>query len=274
MNNVKNILGQTSQPENVYPVKEVIFFGNTYKVVEIIHEIIPVQKIICENHRYNMDIFNFSQLNNIQFLTIKTRQDLRSLEYISKSVGISYGFGIIFTLEEINKFEYGIWNIHTGKLPQFRGRHPISWGFLKNVKQFGISIHEINDKIDQGYLLAESYVKRSLNDNSIDIENKLEEVLASGLIQQAINNYFYGQKIKLEKGEYLENLIGRFDSINPENYDSKFIFNLFKAQFRYGGVTVQGKLYKECVFVHEEYIDKYNDYTLIMCKDGIRMGLK
>ena len=62
----------------------------------------------------------------------------------------------------------GIWNIHPGDLPSYRGRHPISWAIM-NTKKIGISVHKINHEIDKGYLLSKTYIPRIKSDNENDI---------------------------------------------------------------------------------------------------------
>ena len=42
---------------------------------------------------------------------------------------------IIISKKIIKFYKMGIWNIHPGELPAYRGRHPISWAIMNNEKK-------------------------------------------------------------------------------------------------------------------------------------------
>jgi hypothetical protein len=79
---------------------------------------------------------------------------------------------------------------------------------------------------------------------------------------------------KLGKGRYCENLATKYKSIEPASHDALFLFNLFKSQYKHGGVRVGGKSYRECVFVDEGHPDLYGAYELFEARDGRRVGFK
>lgn len=257
-------------------IREVYFFGSNYRIFQIISRLYPVKTIYCEKRSFNKDIYDFVNLCSIELKLVQTANDLDK-ELIVKStgsLGISHGFGVIFKDRHIKRFRYGIWNIHPGGLPENRGRHPISWDFLNNSRKFGISIHQINEEIDSGYLLSKGYVDRDLKDTQDDIEGKMCRLLESGLIKKAEHNYFSKTKRKLGRGIYYKRLDGRFASVVPKEHDSVFLFNILKAQAKYGGVCVKGKQYTDCIFYNESYPQLYKGYDIFVCKDNKKVGLK
>lgn len=266
----------SSQTENftAYPVEGVTFFGSSSKVIEAINSVAPVRVIVTESRHFNVELYNLINLRKIKLIIIHNTKEYRNIaDEVSNQLGISYGFGMIFKEADIQKFKHGIWNIHAGKLPDIRGRHPISWGFLRNDFQFWASIHEINHDIDQGFLLAEDYVHRNITDTSVDIEEKLERLLTDKLIVKAFENYFSGSRKSLSQGNYYKSLIGKFDDFKPEELDSDYVFNAFKSQIKYGGIQVNNKIYKECVFVNEDFVELYSKYAIFMCRDNVKIGL-
>lgn len=202
---------------------------------------------------------------------IQTKDEISN--NVNANLGIACGFGLIFKKEHIELFENGIWNIHFGKLPDIRSRHPIPWAFMLNHQEFWVSLHEINSEIDRGYLLAQKKVFRDLNDTHIDIERKFEEVIEELLIEGE-TNFINGNKTFLEEGTYYRNLSGEFKDINPLEYDAVFIFNLSKSLAKYGGFVILGKKYNECVFFNEEFPDFYDGYDLYKCKDNKIIAVK
>lgn len=206
----------------------------------------------------------------IEFVTKRDDIQFCTSEYL----GISCGFGLIFNKRQIQSFKNGIWNIHYGDLPSIRSRHPISWALLLGENELWVSIHEINEKIDQGYLLAKGKVYRDLNDTHKEIEGKFERLIEDELLEQAVNNYLNNKKELLVGELYYENLITKFLNIRPEDYDSTFFFHLVKSQVKYGGVKIQGKTYTTCHFYNNDFKHLYEEFTVYTCKDGVKICLK
>ena len=65
---------------------------------------------------------------------------------------ISFGYNKIIKKKVLKFTKRSILNLHISYLPFNRGAHPNFWSFYKNTPK-GVSIHEINSKIDQGNLI-------------------------------------------------------------------------------------------------------------------------
>ena len=64
----------------------------------------------------------------------------------------------IFKEELISLPEYGCINIHTAKLPNYRGLYPTYWAMACGENTVGISIHYIEKKIDTGKIISQAEV--------------------------------------------------------------------------------------------------------------------
>ena len=53
-----------------------------------------------------------------------------------------------------NLAKNGAFNIHPGKLPQYRGPFPTAWAILNNEKEIGITIHQIDRYADTGPIVS------------------------------------------------------------------------------------------------------------------------
>jgi methionyl-tRNA formyltransferase len=208
-------------------------------------------------------------LNGIDIHFIDKIKQLNVNQY-DNSLGFSYCVGWIFTKKHIEMFTHGIWNIHPGKLPDNRGCHPITWSFLNNDKKFYVSIHSINEAIDQGNLLAMDAIQRDINDTQKEVINKLEDLLISKVIDNAFQNYSESKIITLTEGNYYPRISNQFHVLDPSMYDSKTIFNIFKNQYVYGGVIIYGKRYMTCDFFHPNFID-ISQGQVFQCNDGIKI---
>ena len=255
---------------------EFYLFSASYKLAQKLYYTGFLRAVFVEERHFNQDLFNFASLRDIPLYIANTIHDLDEMleQNIAKknAVGISFGTGLIFKNRHIGLFKHGIWNIHPGKLPQNRGRHPISWSFINNDDYFYVSIHLINEQLDQGSLIHEERIERDINDVQIDIQNKIEYLLANDFLDNAIRNYKKSKLTVLEVGRYNPHLIGKFRDINPENYSAKELYSIFKSQIHYGPVTVQGVNYVSCNFYSKHL--KYDHSDIIEARDGIKLILR
>ena len=60
------------------------------------------------------------------------------------------GYSSIVKTEQLSHVKHGIYNIHFGRLPQFRGPAPVFWQLRKGYKEIGLAIHRLTDKLDGG----------------------------------------------------------------------------------------------------------------------------
>lgn len=89
------------------------------------------------------------------------------IETLDLDIGIILGARII-NKEIIDSFNIGIINSHPGLLPDMAGLDPVQWAILEDTSM-GVSIHFINDKIDQGILLEKQQVPVFKDDTFVDI---------------------------------------------------------------------------------------------------------
>jgi len=68
---------------------------------------------------------------------------------------ISIRYGIIFKGDIINYPKYGIVNLHSGILPNYRGIMPTFWSMLNREQNIGCTLHYIKDQnIDTGSIIS------------------------------------------------------------------------------------------------------------------------
>lgn len=64
----------------------------------------------------------------------------------------------IFRQALLNAPRLGCINYHTALLPRYRGRQPLFWALLHGDKEVGISIHEMDAKLDNGPILVQERI--------------------------------------------------------------------------------------------------------------------
>lgn len=257
----------TSKEINYY------LFSSNHKLAQKLYYLGNLKAVYCEKRHVNQDLVNFCGLRNIPLVMAEKLEELEDFlpDITTNSVGISYGIGFIFKQKHINLFEHGIWNIHPGKLPDNRGRHPIGWSFINNDKYFTLTIHSINEEIDQGKLIYEENIERDVNDDSHLISVKIDKLLEGEFLLTAIENYRKGNLISIQKGNYNKNLIGKFEDITLSQYSSAELYSVFKSQLIYGPLRVEGVLYDSCNF-YSELLNSDN-CKIVEANDGVKLSL-
>lgn len=188
-------------------------------------------------------------------------------------IGISYGFGMKFSKDVIDKFSFGILNIHTGDLPKYRSRHPISWAMINGEREIGVTLHKIDEKIDCGFLIHKFYVDRSFLDDLTTIQIKIESALENEF-PEAIRKFSNQTLEKLLPGNYLQRIDKVFSDVDPMKMSAKNLYSLFMSQKIYGGVNIAGKRKLECHIFNKDYEAYYNGYEIHRCMDGVLVALK
>lgn len=239
-------------------------FSPAISLIEKIIQLGNIGFIAIEKKHLSQDVVNLSNLWEIPLFYSNKLQELNELFLSVKnnSIGISYGTGFIFKDYHINAFSHGIINIHTGKLPDNRGRHPIAWSFYNCDKYFYLTSHIINAKIDQGIKLYEKKLFRSINETTESISSKINLELSNNFIEHSLFNLFSKKGKKIKKGNYNPPVTQLFNTINTDNFTAKQIFSIFKSQSIYGNVTVNGTQYKKCDFYNNELLYQ-GEYDII-----------
>ena len=84
----------------------------------------------------------------------KIREEVESLRALQADIMITCAYGQILTQEVLDCFPKGVWNIHAGLLPQYRGASPIQSSIVNGEAKTGVSIMKTELGLDCGDLLC------------------------------------------------------------------------------------------------------------------------
>ena len=101
------------------------------------------------NH-YGIPVIYESKINSADFL--------KSVKTMNVDLIISVAAPVIFKKDIIQLPKYGCINIHHAPLPKYRGMMPNFWQMYHNEKSVGMTVHEINPKIDDGRIILQREV--------------------------------------------------------------------------------------------------------------------
>jgi len=132
-------------------------------------------------------IKKFAQGKNIPtYEPERIRKDELALEKIHQAgpeINVVVAYGQIIPASIIYFPLYKSINLHFSLLPKYRGASPVQWAILNGEKKTGITIFELNEKMDEGDLLAQKEVDIFPDENALDLENRLAEIGAELLLK-------------------------------------------------------------------------------------------
>jgi methionyl-tRNA formyltransferase len=245
-------------------------FSSVARFADAASRAFTVRDVVCERARLGVELSDMAGLLGARLHVVDGRTELEQLA-LDADVGLSFGFGVIFREVTIGAFAAGIWNVHAGALPDYRGRHPIQWAMLEGAREVGITVHRVDTDIDRGVALCRTSVPRSLLDTVADVEARVLAALPDALVC-ARQAYIDGRGELIGAGRYLPRIDREFADVDPEKLPAATLFNLFVTQQPYGGVTVQGRRYLRCHF-HRPGLTDADGGTVVTCLDGGQLVL-
>lgn len=145
--------------------KTVVFFGSgpiAARSLELLLEHTLVEAVVTKPQpRRNtpapvLRIATKYQLKTYTPHDKKSLSELFQRENFTSQAGLVIDYGIIIARDVIKSFPLGILNSHFSLLPQWRGPDPLSFAILSGQAKTGVSLMLINEKMDEGPLLAQS----------------------------------------------------------------------------------------------------------------------
>jgi len=130
----------------------------------------------------------------------KIRKDAGALEKIKKiqpDLNVVVAYGQIIPSSIIYLPKYNSINVHFSLLPKYRGASPVRWAILKGERKTGITIFELNEKMDEGDILTQEEFEILPDEGAVELEARLA----------------------LKGAELLTETIAKIDEIKPRKQD-------------------------------------------------------
>ena len=150
---------------------KIVFFGSpnsaVYSLKKILEEGHRVELIITQPDKpagrgkkwTTSPVKRFAQAFNIPvYQPARIRKDpiaLEKLKGIDPDINMVVAYGQIIPTPLIYYPKYNSINLHFSLLPKYRGASPVHWSILNGDKITGVTIFELNEKMDSGDLLAQ-----------------------------------------------------------------------------------------------------------------------
>ncbi len=224
---------------------KIVFFGSPSSAIE------SLDRIIKDGHKIELVVTQpdrpSGRGHSLTFSPIKKRalekniplaqperirkdpEVVNLIKDIQPDLNIVVAYGQIIPVSISNLPQYNSINLHFSLLPKYRGASPIQWSLLNGERETGITIFELNEKMDEGDILTQKKIEIHPSDDTLSLESRLARVGAELLsetiekideIQPSKQDHSmatYAPKIKKEDGH-----------INWE-YDAQHIERMLKA---------------------------------------------
>ena len=175
--------------------------------------------------RYKIDYLFPVKINSSEFIETTKLYNL--------DLFVSMSFNQIFKTPILNVPKFGVINCHAGKLPFYRGRNILNWALINDEKEFGITVHYVDEGIDTGDIIKQKCYPITENDDY----NSLLEISYVGcasILYEAIKEIQEGNSKRIVQstihpvGFYCGRR-GIGDEIINWNQSSRSLFNFIRS---------------------------------------------
>ena len=144
-------------------------------------------------------------IQNIKVNNINDLENIELLKKIKPDLILVMGWSQLLKEPIIQTAKLGVIGSHPTELPKFRGRAPIPWTILKNLKHSALTFFLIEKGIDDGDILNQKKFKISSNDDSQSLYKKIT-YLGKTMIIETIQNFQNGNvdKIPQDESKFIE----------------------------------------------------------------------
>ena len=125
-------------------------------------------------------------LNIPYYQPLKIRKDkiaLDKIKEIEPDLNVVVAYGQIIPSSIIYLPRYNSLNVHFSLLPKYRGASPVQRALLDGEAKTGITIFELNEKMDEGDILVQEEVNIFPDENAAELEARLAQKGADLLIK-------------------------------------------------------------------------------------------
>ena len=180
----------------------IVFFGSgpvAAASLELLVQNFEVEAVVTKpqppHHKDPFPVLELAEKLGLKVFTPFGKKELSALfatSPVKSRLGVVIDYGFIINQDVIDYFPLGIVNSHFSLLPEWRGADPITFSILSGQKQTGISLMLINDKMDEGPLLAQATYDIEENETTPSLTEQLID-LSNQTLQHVLPPYLRGE---------------------------------------------------------------------------------
>lgn len=173
---------------------------------------------------------------NIPFIlaeNVNQNSFIKKVKNFNADLFLSMSFNQILKAPILSVPHKGFINCHAGRLPFYRGRNPLNWALINDEKEFGITVHFIDEGIDTGDIIVQDIEYISDNDDYASLLSRAIEGCALS-VKKAIKLLMLSEFVPTKQssihstGTYFGRRI-EGDEFVDFNWTARRLFNFTRA---------------------------------------------
>jgi len=92
------------------------------------------------------------------------------------------GYSQRINTSDLSAVRHGIYNIHFGKLPEYRGPSPVFWQMKNGEPTIGVTIHKVAPKLDAGPIIWQKEIRNEPHFTYLYANGVLSNVFLEGIV--------------------------------------------------------------------------------------------
>ena len=157
----------------IYEIRDIFNIILTYSFAKLKNEKSPFSLFSIASD-FKIPIDTISSVNSIKF------QD----DIVKLSCDIILAqVPMLVKKESLNIPKLGWINKHFGLLPEYRGAFPFLWAYWRNEPIIGVSIHFMNERLDEGDIIGQNKIFRRDNDTIPSVLRSLNRKAAKLMVE-------------------------------------------------------------------------------------------
>lgn len=244
----------------------------------IVDKDISIQFVCVRYDTQDDTLKNYCREHGIPCLkhkNVNSDEFIQSIQEYGCDLLVSMSFNQIFRSNLMNIFPLKAINCHAGKLPFYRGRNILNWALINDEKEFGITVHFIDEGIDTGDIIAQETYCIDDNDSYSTLLEKAYTGCAD-ILFGAVRLFVTNNVVRKPQSEI--HPVGFYCTqrkVGDENIDwnqsSRDVFNFIRAICKPGPQARAFLGGREMKINRAEFIENAPDYKCIagaiVCKE-------
>lgn len=161
----------------------------------------------------------------------RIREEIEAVRALGGDLLVTCAYGQILTKEVLDLFPKGVWNIHAGLLPKYRGASPIQSCILAGERETGVCIMKTELGLDTGDILLCERTEIGETETYGELSDRLS-LLGAELLVKALNKLDLGDYTLTPQGEegvQVVRKIGKEQAKIDFRKSAKEVVNLVRA---------------------------------------------
>ncbi|MEG0509515.1 MAG: formyltransferase family protein, partial [Eubacterium sp.] len=181
-------------------------------------------------------LIQLAEENKVDILidkNINAKEFMTKVSKYKSDLFVSMSFNQIFKRTIIETPKEKTINCHAGKLPFYRGRNILNWALINDEKEFGITVHYIDEGIDTGDIILQRTFPITDKDNYSTLL-KIAYIECANILYDAIKmiqnrNFVVKKQVEIDPNGFYCGIRTIGDENLNWNQTSRVIFNFVRA---------------------------------------------